>query len=312
MRLQVGNGANVAEMSVAREVIGSGDTASWRLRGSENVAAEHAALVVDADDTLWIEDLASGLPTLVDGERLTGRRRLLGTERVVIGEGTLTVTGLLPDGRVPEGSLWELPRAGAEEAKLEEERNTAIDDRLTNDAAQDLAFAWSDRAVRVHVAGALEEADLLDLATALRRLPRVRDRASSMALDGAVRALIDPVQEALQQRKDAGRARESLEPMKRALHAARLAHDAARAALAPYTGSPGFAVMIAYDEDSIPPPDNRATRTQHARPRAGVVAGRLTDTARMLDAEGGLAEVRVQLKEVLDIALQRKRKRRAR
>lgn len=289
-------------MSRPREVFGSSKKANWTIGDDPDVAPEHAALLADedADDGLWIEDLGSGKPTLVDGERLEGRRRLLGTESVRIGSATITVSGLLPDGRVPEGSLFVLPAPDKEELSLEVKRNDAIE-TLSAEAAQSLAFVWSDRAARSHAAGALEAADLLDAASGVRGTPAIVDRKTSMEMDAVLQRQIGLVRLGLQARKDAGARGEPLVAGRVALHVLRMTHDAVRSALAPYSGSPGFAVMVGYGPESVPPEDTPAIREAHARPRAGVTGGRCVDAARLLDPHAALLEVRLQLKELLDL-----------
>ena len=298
IRVQRGNGANVAKMSRPREIIGSGEGVNWRIRDSD-VEARHAALYVGEGDRLWIEPLAG--ETFVDGERLDGPLPVREGVPIRIGPAIVTATGLLPDGRVPEGALWTLPPATDAEIRLEEELDAQLE-TLDADAAQALAWRWADRVARLHVARALESAAFLDAATSVRRVPAVADLDAAGTMREHLRNLDDSVQAELQRRKDAGEAKgEALAAGRLALAALRLAEDAVRGAVTPYTGRPGFAVTIGFGEDSDPPPDVRETRELHARPRAGVVAGRLVDVARTLDAEAGaLTELRLLAKEIAD------------
>lgn len=300
IRLQKGGGGSVSHMTKPREIIGAGPGADWTVKDPQ-VSPKHTALWIGADGGLWVEDLGSASGTRVNGALLVEPKRLAETDTVEIGPAVLTVSGLLPDGRVPAGALFRLPRAGDEENNLEQKRNEAIA-QLDPDAAQRLAYAWCERVLRAHVAAALEAADFLDEASALRRAAPVTNRETSMAAHERLRLLERDVQRALQERTDAGHAHEELETANLALQVARVARDAVRASVAPYGGRPGFAVMIGFGEQSVPPEDDRAARAAYALPRAGVVAGHVVDAARILDAEGGLAEVRQQVKEVIEAA----------
>lgn len=297
VRVQKGSGANLGRLRRERETIGSGKGVSW-LVSDPAVGAVHAAVFV-ADQFLWIEDLGSRLGTFVNGDAISGPRRLFETDSVRIGAATITFAGFLPDGRVPAGSLYDMPVSQGEELELEERRNDVIRE-LDADAAQTLAYRWCDRLARTRLAGALERAGATDSASELRRAARVVDRESATAMHALLSRLVTKAQKALQRACDEKRRDDFIEPLEAALHALREGRDGLRASVAPYTGHPGFAVMIGFSGDSEPPPDDAEHRLAHALPRAGVVAGHACDVARILDPDGGRTEAREQVKEVLD------------
>ena len=71
-------------------IIGRGDACSLQI---EEPAAgeEHARFTVDEQDRIWLEDLGSGQPTLVNGRAIAGRTRLAENDFVQIGHSVLSL-----------------------------------------------------------------------------------------------------------------------------------------------------------------------------------------------------------------------------
>jgi S1-C subfamily serine protease len=97
--------------------IGRHDSSDLRL-DDPSVSRFHARLRVDNDATVWIEDNGSANGTFVDGRRIVGPERLVGGERIQIGQASMTVEALaarpVAPGPVEFGAVGaggEIPRA---------------------------------------------------------------------------------------------------------------------------------------------------------------------------------------------------------
>ena len=91
--------------------IGRHDSSDLRLE-DPSVSRFHARLRVDHDGMVWLEDHGSANGTFVDGRRVSGSERLLGGERIQIGQSSLTVAprGVEPAAPVPSPG-YVLPSA---------------------------------------------------------------------------------------------------------------------------------------------------------------------------------------------------------